>query len=63
MKLKITLFLIFKTSLQRGTFSNMFKIAKVTPLFKSGDGKNVTNCISFSVLQYFQKFLSESYTI
>ena len=36
-------FLIFKTSLQQGAFSNMLKIAKLFHLFKSGDAKNVTN--------------------
>ena len=36
-EIKDILFLIFKTSLQQGTFPNKLKIAKVTPLFKLGD--------------------------
>ena len=36
-EIKDILFLIFKTSLQQGTFPSKLKIAKVTPLFKLGD--------------------------
>ena len=35
----------------------MLKIAKVTPLFKSGDAENVTNYRSFSVLPLLSKAL------
>ena len=35
-EIKDILFLIFKASLQQGTFPNKLKIAKVTPLSKSG---------------------------
>ena len=54
---KDILFLIFKACLQQDTFSNMLKIAKVTPLFKSGDAENVTNYRSISVLPVFLKIL------
>ena len=59
---KDTLFLIFKTSLQQGTFPNKIKIANVTPLFKSNDAESVTTISQFQLFQYFQKFLGESWT-
>ena len=59
---KDTLFLIFKTSLQQGTFPNKIKIANVTPLFKSNDAESVTTIGQFQLFQYFQKFLGESWT-
>ena len=40
--MKDILLLTFRTSLQRGTFCNALKIAKISPFFKSGDAKNVT---------------------
>ena len=55
--LDIVLFLIFKTSLQQGTFLNKLKIAKVTPLFKPGDVENVINYRPISVLPVFSKIL------
>ena len=51
---------ILKTLLQQGTFPNKLKLAKVTSLFKSADGENVTNYKPISVLPVF---LRESYTI
>ena len=52
-EIKDILFLIFKISLQRGTFPNKLKKAKVTPLFKLGDAENGTNYRSISVLPVF----------
>ena len=51
------IFLISKTSLQQGTFPNILKIAKVFPLFKSGDAENVTNFRPISALPVFSKNL------
>ena len=48
-------FFIFKASLQQITFPNKLKIAKVTPLFTSGDAENVTNYRPISVLPVFSK--------
>ena len=56
-EIKDILFLIFKNSLQQGTFSNKLKIVKVTPLFQSGDAENVTNYRPISVLPVFSKIL------
>ena len=42
-EIKDILVLIFKTSLQPGTFPNKLKIAKVTPLFKYSDAENFTD--------------------
>ena len=54
-EIKDILFLIFKTSLQQGTFPNKLKI--VTPLFKLGDAGNVTNYRPISVFPVFSKIL------
>ena len=62
-EIKDILFLIFKNSVQPGTFPNTLKIAKVTPLFKLGDAEDVTNYRPISVLPVFSKFLRESCTI
>ena len=51
------LFLIFKTSLQQGAFPNRYKTPKLTRLFKSGDGENVTKYKLISVLLVFSKIL------
>ena len=56
-EIKYILSLIFKTSLQEDTFPNKLKIAKVTPLLKSGDAENVTNYRPISVLLVFSKIL------
>ena len=56
-EIKDILFLIFKTSLQQGTFPNKLKIAKVTPLFKLGDAENVTNYKPISVLPVFSNII------
>ena len=55
-EIKDILFFIFKTSLQQGTFPNKLNIAKVTPLFKSGDAENV-NYRPISVFPVFSKIL------
>ena len=55
--IKDILFLIFKISLQQGTFPNKLKIAKVAPLFKLGDAGNVNSYRPISVLQVFLKIL------
>ena len=46
---------IFNASLQQIAFPNKLKIAKVTPLFTSGDAENVTNYRPISVLPVFPK--------
>ena len=56
-EVKDILFLIFKISLQVGIFPNKLKIAKATPLLKSGDAENVTNYRPISVLPVFSKIL------
>ena len=59
-EIKDILFLICNTSLQQATFRNKLKIAKVTPLFKSGDAEKVSNYRSISVLPVFSKILQRS---
>ena len=56
-EIKDILFLVFKISLQQGTFPNKSKIAKVTPLLKLGDAQNVTSYRPISVLPVFSKIL------
>ena len=59
-EIKNILFLICNTALQQATFRNKLKIAKVTPLFKSGDAEKVSNYRSISVLPVFSKILQRS---
>ena len=55
--LKSTLFHVFKVSIEQGIFPDSLKIAKVTPIFKSGDKDNVSNYSPVSILHVFSKVL------
>ena len=55
--LKNILFHVFKISIQQGIFPDSLKIAKVTPIFKSGDKDNVSNYRPISILPIFSKVL------
>ena len=55
--MKNILFHIFKVSIQQGIFPDSLKIAKVTPIFKSGDNDNVSNYRPISILPLFSKVL------
>ena len=55
--LKNILFHVFKISIQQGIFPGCLKIAKVTPIFISGDKDNVRNYRSISILSVFSKVL------
>ena len=48
---------IFNTSRQKRIFPDAMKIARVIPLFKSGDNKEFTNYMPVSLLPQFSKFL------
>ena len=48
---------IFDLSLRQGIFPGSLKIAKVTPIYKSGDTENVGNYRPISVLPCFSKIL------
>ena len=50
---------ICNLSFQQGTFPEFMKIAKVLPLFKAGDTKNVSNYRPVSVLSQFSKILEK----
>ena len=56
-ELLIPLFHICKSSLLQGCFPNNMKIAKVTPLFKSGDVDKLCNYRPISILPVFSKLL------
>ena len=56
-ELLIPLFHICKTSLLQGSFPNNMKIAKITPLYKSGDVDKLCNYRPISVLPVFPKLL------
>ena len=55
--MKNILFHVFKVSIQQGKFPDSLKIAKVTPIFKSGDEDNVSNYRPISILPVFSKAL------
>ena len=48
---------VFNLSLQTGIFSDPLKIAKVTPVFKTGDFKEISNYRQIFVLLHFSKIL------
>ena len=48
---------VFYLSLQTGIFPDFLKIAKVTPVFKTGDLNEISNYGPISVLPYFSKIL------
>ena len=47
---------IFNHSLQQGVFPDLFKIAKVNPIFKKGDSHEISNIVLFLCFPVFQKF-------
>ena len=51
--LKNILFYVFKISIQQEMFPGCLKIAKVTPIFISGDKDSVRNYRSISILSVF----------
>ena len=55
--MKNILFHVFKVSIEQGIFPDSLKIAKVTPIFKSGDKDNVSNYRPISILPVFSKVL------
>ena len=48
---------IFDLSFENGIFPDSLKIAKVTPVFTSGDSSSLSNCRPISVLPCFSKML------
>ncbi len=51
------LFLILNESITCGVFPNVWKLARVTPIFKSGSKNNVNNYRPISVISVFSKML------
>jgi len=50
---------IFNESLQQGIFPDKMKVAKVIPLYKSGDNQLITNYRPISILPAFSKLLEK----
>ena len=50
---------ICNTSLEQGIFPDEMKIARIIPLFKSGDKQNVSNYRPISLLPQFSKILEK----
>ncbi|KAF0707563.1 Uncharacterized protein FWK35_00031397, partial [Aphis craccivora] len=50
-----TLWLIFRRSLDTGTFPSMFKISSFTPVYKTGDKTDVNNYRHITILNHFAK--------
>ena len=55
--MKNILFHFFKVLIQQGIFLDSLKIAKVTPIFKSGDKDSVSNSRAISIFLVFSKVL------
>ena len=51
---------ICNLSFQTGIFPNLMKIARVTPIFKSGDSNNLANYRPISVLPVFSKIFEKA---
>ena len=58
-QLKVPLANIYNASLESGTFPDKLKIAKVTPIHKKGDLRDVSNYRPISVLPVFSKPLEK----
>ena len=54
---------IFNLSLQTGQFPNKMKIAKVIPLYKTGDKHHFTNYTLVSLLPQFSKILEKVFQV
>ena len=50
---------VFDLSLSKGKFINDFKIAKVCPVFKKGNAKDINNYRSISLLSNVSKILEK----
>ena len=55
--LKNILFHVSNVLIKQGTFPDSLKIAKVTPIFKSGAKNNISNYRPISILPVFSKVL------
>ena len=49
--------MIFNSSLENGIFPDIWKLARVTPIFKSGVKRDLNNYRSISVISIFSKIL------
>ena len=58
-EIKQPLFEIFKSSIKNGIFPDALKVAKVTPIFKSGDSSMLGNYRPIYVLPIFSKILEK----
>ena len=57
--ISLPLALIFNSSLQNRTFPKLWKVARVTPIFKSGQKTELNNYRQISVLSVFSRLLEK----
>ena len=50
---------IINVSITKGYFPEEFKLAKVLPIFKSGDDQNIQNYRPISILPFFSKIFEK----
>ena len=51
--------IVFNASLKKGTFPDIWKVARVTPIFKSGQKSNLSNYRPISVLSVLSRLLEK----
>jgi hypothetical protein len=57
--IKKTLSFVFSESINHGSFPNLMKIAKVRPVYRKGDRRDISNYRPISVLPVFSKILEK----
>ena len=51
--------ILINNSFYHGIFPDELKLARVVPIFKSGDSSNINNYRPISILPFFQKYMND----
>ena len=50
---------LINNSFYHGIFPDELKLARIVPIFKSGDSSNINNYRPISILPFFQKYMND----